>query len=318
MLLHLPVIVRDHGGSVTWAARCLIPNTEHAKVRALARLGILEWVRSGGRGLGAFLGDRVDPPGVGTGGIGVANRLLAVVGFPGPLIFSLAQVDEGPGGDCPMEWWHYDSDTDQWYCKVDNDPIIVQPPPNEPPPEPPPPSEPSPPPPGGGGGSNPPPPPPPQEDGSLCGDDRDVMADEYSTHGVNWAPACTDFTDFGSTVNFSWSELNGGFSTGNPHQPWGHISGSLRVGLESTRSNYARGGIRLSSGYRCPHGNTAVGSTARQTSLHMHGRAADMYSSDHLWTEDEFNRLRLAASSTGPSELFQWSSYSDRHLHAAW
>lgn len=88
------------------------------------------------------------------------------------------------------------------------------------------------------------------------------------------------------------------------------------MGLEATRANYNRGGIRLSSGYRCPHGNWNVSGAAQ--SLHMHGRAADMKSSDHAWTEEEFDRLRAAAAATGPIELLHWTSYADRHLHAAW
>jgi hypothetical protein len=50
----------------------------------------------------------------------------------------------------------------------------------------------------------------------------------------------------------------------------------------------------------------------------MQGRAADMYSNDHPWTEQEFNLLGEAAALTGTSELLFWDSYSDRHLHAAW
>lgn len=113
-----------------------------------------------------------------------------------------------------------------------------------------------------------------------------------------------------------WSELNGGFSTGNPHNPWGIVRLALTTGLEATRTNYNRGGIRLSSGYRCPHGNAQVGGT--QQSLHVHGRAADRYSADHPWTEEEFRPLREAASLTGPVELLSWSTYPDHHLHAAW
>ncbi|MBA4158258.1 MAG: hypothetical protein H0X65_12380, partial [Gemmatimonadetes bacterium] len=120
----------------------------------------------------------------------------------------------------------------------------------------------------------------------------------------------------GGSAHFSWSELNGGFRTGNPHAPWGHIKSRLTQGLEATRSHYNRGAIRISSGYRCPHGNSHV--RGASNSFHVHGRAADMYSLDHPWTEEEFNRLRDAAWATGPVELLHWHSYADRHLHAAW
>jgi len=88
-------------------------------------------------------------------------------------------------------------------------------------------------------------------------------------------------------------------------------------GLEATRTNYNRGGIRLSSGYRCPHGNDAVDGVAN--SLHMQGRAADMYSADHPWTEEEFDLLKAAADATNPVQSTDWDEYpNDRHYHAAW
>lgn len=151
---------------------------------------------------------------------------------------------------------------------------------------------------------------------NSCGDDRGVIIGEYHEYGVNYVPSCGDFASSGGSTHFSWSELNGGFSNGNPHSPYGIVSGALTSGLESTRSNYDRGGINLSSGYRCPHGNSAVAGKAQ--SLHMQGRAADMKSSDHPWTEDEFNLLREAAELTSPEESLYWDTYSDHHYHAAW
>jgi len=114
----------------------------------------------------------------------------------------------------------------------------------------------------------------------------------------------------------TWSELNGGFGDGNPHNPFGMVKSSLTTGLESTRTNYNRGGIRLTSGYRCSDGNAAV--TGVPTSLHMQGTAGDMYSADHDWIEAEFNLLKEAAASTSPTESFNWTTYTDHHFHAAW
>jgi hypothetical protein len=130
-------------------------------------------------------------------------------------------------------------------------------------------------------------------------------------------PTCDEFTNTGGTAHFSWSELNGHFLQGNPHSPWGLVSQALENRLEATRANYDRGGIRLTSGYRCPHGNYSIPDAVIQ-SRHTHGRAADMFSSDHAWTEEEFELLRSAAATTGPIELTQWTTYNDRHLHAAW
>jgi hypothetical protein len=156
---------------------------------------------------------------------------------------------------------------------------------------------------------------------ALCGDERDVIIQEYLTHQVNFVPTCDDFSNGGDTDNFSWAELNGYFSGGNEtrHYPWGIVRQVLKAGLEATRANYNRGGIRLTSGYRCPAGNSAAGSKAPQTSLHMHGRAADMKSAAHTWTEAEFALLREAARLTNNAvELSNWDDYPDHHLHAAW
>lgn len=152
----------------------------------------------------------------------------------------------------------------------------------------------------------------------ACGDERDDIIREYVFYSVSLSPSCSDFASSGGSTHFSWTELNGGFSNGNPHSPFGMVKAALLDGLESTRTNYNGGGITLTSGYRCPHGNFGVGGVAQ--SFHMHGRAGDMYSASHSWTEQEFNLLKAAADSTSPPpiESFFWHTYTDRHYHAAW
>jgi len=150
----------------------------------------------------------------------------------------------------------------------------------------------------------------------TCGGTRDIMISEYIEFAVNWIPSCEDFATSGGSAHFSWSALNGGFAQGNPHDPWGVVRQVLMDNLEQTRTNYNRGEIRLSGAYRCPHGNYNVSGAAQ--SRHMKGLAADMYSRDQVWTESEFNLLKAAADLTGPTESLNWSTYSDRHYHAAW
>jgi hypothetical protein len=152
---------------------------------------------------------------------------------------------------------------------------------------------------------------------SVCDDERDNMIDEYRQAQLVGQPECSDLHSSGGTTHFTWSELNGGFSGGNPHNPWGWVEEAMKTALESTRTEYDRGGIQLSSGYRCPHGNATLPGAA-PNSLHQFGLAADMQSAEHDWTEEEFDLLRSAANTTGPSELLNWNSYSDHHLHAAW
>jgi hypothetical protein len=96
------------------------------------------------------------------------------------------------------------------------------------------------------------------------------------------------------------------------------VKSGLKTNLETTRSNYNRGGIRISSGYRCPHGNASIPGAAYQ-SIHMQGTAADLYAASQAWTETEFNLLKAAADLTGPVESFDWDEYpDDRHYHVAW
>jgi hypothetical protein len=36
------------------------------------------------------------------------------------------------------------------------------------------------------------------------------------------------------------------------------------------------------------------------------------------WTQTQFNVLKAAADATGPVESLHWTTYADRHYHAAW
>ena len=70
-----------------------------------------------------------------------------------------------------------------------------------------------------------------------------------------------------ASASLTWSELNDGFSEGQPAQRerggWGWIQARLTQGLERLRADWGQQalsseygeGIPLSSGYRCPHGN---------------------------------------------------------------
>lgn len=155
------------------------------------------------------------------------------------------------------------------------------------------------------------------DDQGECGDERDELAAEYTRLGRSGWP-CEKFQSSVSSPHFSWSELNDGWSGGNEsrHRPWGYVDKRLIVGLEHMRRSYGRGGIRISSGYRCPTGNAALPDAVPQ-SKHMEGRAADMFSADHAWTEAEFRRLQDAAEDAGGTTS-DWDSYTDHHLHVSW
>jgi hypothetical protein len=156
-----------------------------------------------------------------------------------------------------------------------------------------------------------------------CEGEAQTMAAEYedTVYHNTLRPNCLEFRNSGGSAHFSWSELNGGWAQGNPHTSWGMIKTSLTDGLEATRTNYNRGPILMSSGYRCPAGNRAV--TGVNNSFHTHGRAGDMYSALHggtNWDEEECATLRTAAGQTNPApvELLDCDEYNDKHLHGAW
>ena len=50
----------------------------------------------------------------------------------------------------------------------------------------------------------------------------------------------------------------------------------------------------------------------------MFGDAADMFSNDHQWTEQEFGLLRAAVVDAGASYAASWNTYNDHHLHGEW
>ncbi|MYG50291.1 MAG: hypothetical protein F4164_13210, partial [Gemmatimonadales bacterium] len=156
-----------------------------------------------------------------------------------------------------------------------------------------------------------------------CGDERDTMLAEYGEYGVTGGPSsCDDFVGSGGGANFSWSELNGGFTDGHPHSPWGldAVNSTLFPGLQATRTNYGNQPIRVTSGYRCPHGNASI-PRADPQSNHMHGIAADIYGVSP-WNEAEFDRLMVAAKLANGSPMkledgsdMTYDTYADHHLH---
>ncbi len=167
---------------------------------------------------------------------------------------------------------------------------------------------------------DPPPPPDPCDELEVA-----HMVFEYFAYQVNFTAICSDFANFGGTAHFSWAELNGrgpGSTSpyGNLHWEngqWGMVQQSLTTNLETTRVHYGKP-VVITGGYRCPHGNYAVGGSS--TSWHMHGRAVDMRSEAQLWTMAECEDLRqIIVDETTTVELLFCYSYGDPgHLHAAW
>lgn len=173
----------------------------------------------------------------------------------------------------------------------------------------------------------------PDETGG-CDDEQRKMAQEYEDYDVQERehPSCSDIEYKGAgTADFDWDELNGYFQEGNPHEHYGWVQSSLKTGIQGMRDAYG-GPLPLKSGYRCPHGNASI-PTASPKSWHLEGRAVDISvkSMVGVWsnwsgmTKDERAKVeaiwleldRLAIDG-GATDLQDFTTYDDRHYHAAW
>lgn len=161
-----------------------------------------------------------------------------------------------------------------------------------------------------------------------------AMANEYLpgvvyAGGVNPQIPCPDFKYHNPTyqylAHFTWSELNGGFTDGNPNYGWGFLN-QIAAGMVELLRVYWNSPLRMSSGYRSPAGNLAVNGSS--TSHHMQGRAFDLYKSSvpagacpngpACWTEEEFDELKDLADNMSPYQSFGYYQYADRHFHVSW
>lgn len=148
-----------------------------------------------------------------------------------------------------------------------------------------------------------------------CGDERDAIAAEYRQFGVQgWQPGCSELTDTGVLPGFTWAELNGGFANGNPHSPWGYVAPALATGLSQLLTHY-KGPVSLSSGYRCPHGNTNVGSKYPTTSRHMFGLAVDIRTGT---LGAQYSALNTAATNAGAQWISDEDDYEYNIIHVQW
>ena len=138
----------------------------------------------------------------------------------------------------------------------------------------------------------------------------DLIA-EYEDMEIYFTPSCSDFRSGGSTANFSWSEFMGGWSNGTEygkHRPYGIMDQSVMSNVQELRILY-NGPIVLTSGYRCPKGNRAVGGV--YNSRHMQGSAVDIHTGCDY---DYYKKLADYADGMGFSPSI-WGTYTDCHLH---
>ena len=177
---------------------------------------------------------------------------------------------------------------------------------------------------GGGGGDD------EEEEEEECSCPAEVpceMEAEYKKEGVKDIIERDKFSTGPRSEYFSWSELNGGWAGGNEakHMPYGYIDPGLRSPLDRLRVVAVADPVLnievlvLSSGFRCPGGNSSLRGSAEQ-SKHMSGRAVDISTGYHwrhlpdsVWNV-YYDLLAEKAESVGFTTL-PFEEYDDHHLH---
>lgn len=149
--------------------------------------------------------------------------------------------------------------------------------------------------------------------GSIDGPGSMHYADRATAH---WKPDCSEFTQYASSIYFTWAELKEHTSTA-----WAVIKTPLVVdtsahyGLDYWRLKSAAS-RNVNSAYRTPRHNAFVGSTAKG-SQHMRGVAVDL--ENVTQGAAEYDTMRLAAVAAQAS----WIETPDGHCkykctHADW
>ena len=101
-----------------------------------------------------------------------------------------------------------------------------------------------------------------------------------------------------------WSNGN----EGGKHSPYGIMDQGVMDRVQELRILHG-GPITLTSGYRCPKGNQAVGGVPQ--SRHMRGTAVDIHTGCDKAYHDDLARY---ADGMGFSPT-EWGTYPDCHLH---
>ena len=173
---------------------------------------------------------------------------------------------------------------------------------------------------GGGGG------------GGSATTEVDRIIAEYREYKLKPVPQSTDFTKDGHSKNFSTSEYNGSDNRATGHNHNYFIMGVMDTMAEGIRDLYneefnkdgsTNYGLRLTSGYRCPEKNKAVG--GELNSRHMWGHAVDLVPAmgnlpEGVTPEDAWEKLRRAARefarrNQGYRVVDETKDASNKHIH---
>jgi len=151
----------------------------------------------------------------------------------------------------------------------------------------------------------------------ACGDERDLIIQEYVDYRNTGVPRCPQFTNTSLGGNLSANFTIAEFNRTNDYT-WAVIGfGAMPTMLEQTRANNGNVPLRITSGYRNPARqcgyNLACTGQARD-SQHIYGFGVDLQTVTN-WTQAAWGPLRQAALQAGACcEPLTESGYS--HVHA--
>ena len=163
-----------------------------------------------------------------------------------------------------------------------------------------------------------------------CDAKQRELASEYSDRSLSSRRIeCSEFADSGDSRNFTWEQLVGGSNMrgveNGKHSPWGLMSASAINGVDQVYDVfYDKFGLALvvSSGFRCPQGNSDVGSKLKN-SAHMFGEAVDIDVEGletGVMTQPQHSILVQAIENSGGTVPNSYAKYSQSltHVHAHW
>lgn len=143
----------------------------------------------------------------------------------------------------------------------------------------------------------------------------DQIRQEYVDMSKARTPARTEFSNGGASAqgHFTFAEMNSGDFA------FAIVAPALYAGLESMRTNLGNQAIGVTSGYRNPRHNAAIGGAAE--SQHIYGTAADMhiadYNGDGQTNQADWNIMSATATAAGATFIEPYAQ-DPTHLHADW
>ena len=151
---------------------------------------------------------------------------------------------------------------------------------------------------------------------TIIQDVIDQARQEYIDMNKNTKPPRSSFSNSGQSSggNFTFAELNSGDFT------YAIVTDALYSGLEAIRSGLGNVPLTITSGYRNPRHNAAVGGATE--SQHIYGTAADIAiidtDGDGVADETDWQTMANVACDDAGATFVERYSQSSTHVHADW